>query len=123
MVTQLRPAHLNRYRQIASSMVRHGLGHFLNVLGLERFVPFNLSRVSIRRDRRRTKPESVRMCIENLGTTFIKLGQLMSTRQDLLSPEYQEELAKLQDDVKHVPTDVIMELGQRIPFLEAIREI
>ncbi|MCZ6535517.1 MAG: AarF/UbiB family protein, partial [Chloroflexi bacterium] len=34
----------------------------------------------------------------------------MSTRQDLLPPEYQEELAKLQDDVKHVPTDVIMEL-------------
>ena len=110
MVTQFRPSHLNRYRQIASLMVRHGLGHFLNVLGLERFVPFNLSRVSIRRDRRRTRPESIRMCIENLGTTFVKLGQLMSTRQDLLPPEYQEELAKLQDDVKHVPTDVIMEL-------------
>ncbi len=50
------------------------------------------------------------MALEELGTTFIKLGQLLSTRADLLSPEYLTELAKLQDAAPPVSTEEIQEL-------------
>lgn len=40
-----------------------------------------------------TRPESLRMALEALGPTFIKLGQVLSTRADLLSPDFQAELA------------------------------
>jgi ubiquinone biosynthesis protein len=57
------------------------------------------------------------MALEELGTTFIKLGQILSTRSDLLPPEYQAELARLQDAAPPVAPDlvretVVAELGQ-----------
>ncbi len=59
------------------------------------------------------------MALEELGATFVKLGQILSTRADLLPPDYQAELAKLQDAAPPVPWEVIaetlgMELGQPI---------
>ena len=59
MVSQLRPAHLNRYRQIASALVRHGLGYLLDFLGLERFVSLGLGRLGLRLGARGpSRPES-----------------------------------------------------------------
>ena len=90
--------HGRRYRQIAEILARHGLGYFIGVLGLERFVPFERGWLGHpRREARYTRPEHLRMAIEELGATFIKLGQIMSTRADLLPPEFMAELAKLQD--------------------------
>ena len=54
-----------------------------------------------------TTPEALRRVIEDLGTTFIKLGQILSTRSDLISPEMQAELQKLQDNVNPLPLDVV----------------
>jgi ubiquinone biosynthesis protein len=59
------------------------------------------------------------LALEELGTTFIKLGQILSTRADLLPPEYLAELTKLQDSAPPVPFDAIretlvFELGQPI---------
>src|SRR5947209_8631755 len=48
--------------------------------------------------------------LEAMGPTFIKLGQLLSTRSDLLPPAYLEALTRLQDDVAPVPFDVVEEL-------------
>ena len=52
------------------------------------------------------KPDAVRLreAMENLGPIFIKFGQILSTRRDLLSPDYAEELAKLQDQVPPFPS-------------------
>lgn len=98
--------HLKRYRQIATALVRHGLNYMVGVFGLERFVPFPRSVFGQgRREERITPAEHVRMAIEDLGATFIKLGQILSTRPDLLPPDYLRELTRLQDDAQPIPRD------------------
>ena len=88
--------HRHRLRQITQILARHGLGHLTGVFGLERFVPFHKGLLG---HPRRAEPyrqaEHTRMALEELGATFIKLGQIISTRADLVSPEYQAELTKL----------------------------
>ncbi len=108
MASRSRNRHLQRYRQIADALVRHGLGYLVGVLGLERFVPFHRGLLGHpRRPAPYTPPEHLRMALEELGATFIKLGQILSTRADLLPPEYQAELAKLQDAAPPVPWPAI----------------
>ena len=94
--------------QIAEVLVRYELSHLLEVFGLEGFV--SVERRLLRRGRARTRPESLRMALEELGPTFIKLGQALSTRPDLLPPDFQAELVKLQDDTARVPVNVIEEI-------------
>lgn len=62
-----------------------------------------------RRELPYTRPEHVRMCLEEMGATFIKLGQVLSTRPDLLPPEYIAELSKLRDSAPPVPFRLIQE--------------
>ena len=52
-------------------------------------------------------PEKIRLIIEDLGPTFVKLGQIMSMRPDFLPSEYCDELTKLQTDVKPMTFDVV----------------
>jgi ubiquinone biosynthesis protein len=101
-----------RQREIAEVLVRHGLGYLVGAAGLERF---GMSAAG-RRDDSRTAPERLRRVLEDLGPTFIKLGQILSTRADLLGPEYQAELAKLQDDApplgpQEIWEVIVLELG------------
>lgn len=87
-------------------LARHGLGFFISVLGLERFVRFQ--RLFNRGyEEPLSRPERVRRALEELGPTFIKLGQILSTRADLLPPAYQVELAKLQDAAPPLDVEVI----------------
>jgi ubiquinone biosynthesis protein len=98
-----------RSRQIAEVLARHGLGYLVNVFGLERYVPFHRGLLGhAPRDTPYTPPEHLRLAIEELGATFTKLGQLLSTRADLLPPAYQRELALLQDQAPSVPGDAIV---------------
>ena len=106
--------HRDRYHQIAETLSRHGLGYLVGVLGLERYVPFHRGLLGHEpREEPYTRPEHVRLALEQLGATFVKLGQILSTRSDLLGPEYQVELAKLQDAAPPVPSDAIRELITR----------
>ena len=122
MTISRKPSHTARYRQIASTLARHGLGYLVGMLGLERFVPFHRGLLKHpRRAARYTRPEHIRMAFEELGATFIKLGQILSTRTDLLPPEYLAEFAKLQDAAPTVPIEgvraiLVAELGR--PFEE-----
>jgi ubiquinone biosynthesis protein len=60
-----------------------------------------------------TPAQNLRLALEELGPTFIKLGQLVSTRADLLSPDYRAELTKLLDTAPDVPSDVIEDIVER----------
>lgn len=97
--------HLRRYQQVGRILTRYGFGHVLTQLGIGRAITPGLEklRFSSAEILRATPAERVRMVIEELGPTFIKLGQILSTRGDILPTEFIRELEKLQDTVP--PTD------------------
>jgi len=103
-------SHHNRMRRIANTLARHGLGYLVGMLGLERFVPFHKGLLKHpRRAQPYTQPEHLRMALEELGATFIKLGQILSTRSDLLPPEYLTEFAILQDAAPTISLEAVQE--------------
>ncbi len=109
--------HLHRMGQIAEVLSQHGLGSLYSALGLQRFTV--TTKPPSEHAAAATPPEHLRMALEELGATFVKLGQLLSTRADLLPPEYLAELSKLQDSVPPVPTGqiehlLVKELGKPI---------
>jgi ubiquinone biosynthesis protein len=97
--------HLRRYDQIGRILTRYGFGHILTQLGIGRVITPGLERLRFSSSEvlHATPAERMRMAVEELGPTFIKLGQILSTRGDLLPPEFIRELEKLQDTVP--PTD------------------
>jgi ubiquinone biosynthesis protein len=101
----------SRSRQIVEVLSRHGLGFVLglvNLPGRDALRPASLVRGhGGKRTAQLSGPEHLRMALEELGPTFIKLGQILSSRNDLLPQPYVEELAKLQDAAPPVPEDEI----------------
>jgi ubiquinone biosynthesis protein len=97
--------HLRRYEQIARILTRYGFGYILTQLGIGRTITPGLEKLRFSSSEilRATPAERARMVIEELGPTFIKLGQIFSTRGDILPAEFIRELEKLQDTVP--PTD------------------
>ena len=93
-----RVRHLSRYREIATILARHGLGWLVAQLGLGERVPFQRGWFGHPpRETPYTQAEHFRMAFEDLGVTFIKFGQILSTRADLLPAAYIAEFSKLQD--------------------------
>jgi len=93
MSLRIDPAHVKRYRQIAMLMVRHGRGDLVRSTGMD---------AALEEETSEADPEAAACLaddLEAMGPTFVKLGQLMSSRVDLLSPPYIEALSRLQDDV------------------------
>ena len=101
---------MERTRQIARVLAGHGLGAFLHQTGFERFAPKRWWRSE---GHALSQPERVRKALGELGATFTKLGQMMSTRGDLLPAEYLVELAKLQDHAPLVPEDRVLAIIER----------
>jgi len=92
--SRARLARSRRYAQILRIAGRHGLGRFLRAR--------RISGVGSH-DARRDLARSLRRALEDGGVTFVKLGQQLSTRGDLLPAEFVQELARLQDDAAAVP--------------------
>lgn len=115
MAISLKPQHLNRYRQIAWLFVKYGRSDLAKSSGLEE---------TLAAEQRVTPKEAAKASeladdLEKLGPTFIKFGQLLSTRVELLPQAYLEALARLQDNVEpfafeEVEKIVASELGVRM---------
>lgn len=96
--------HMNRYRDIALALVRHGFGFIVEETEL--FHALSLPARLLRKGReaeRKSVGERLRLVVQDLGPTFVKLGQLASTRSDMLPVDIIAELAKLQDEVEPFP--------------------
>ncbi len=111
----LNPEHLKRYKDIVMLLVKHGRTDLVKRAGLEA-VPIDEAPLDPGRAR---DAEAFVDDLERLGPTFVKLGQLLSSRADLLPIEYLQALARLQDNVGAIPFDEIEravsgELGVRI---------
>jgi len=104
---------LDRLRQIIAVLVRHGFGEMLSRTALGSLV------VGKSETGNRALGERVRLVVTDLGPSFVKLGQIMSTRPDLVPAEVILELKKLQDRVPPVPfpeikTQIETDLGAQI---------
>ncbi len=112
--------NLGRYRQILSVLFKYGFGEFIDTLKIEQYLEISLPMLFKKEQKvveKLGRPERIRRVLEELGPTFIKFGQILSTRPDLIPLEYLKELAKLQDEVpsfsyEEVCEVIARELGQ-----------
>jgi ubiquinone biosynthesis protein len=98
----MRPRVLARPLQIQRALVRHGLDDFVRATHLYRpfrFLVYLSPWTWFQRSIGITRGERLRLALEELGPIFVKFGQAVSTRRDLLPAEIADELAKLQDRV------------------------
>ncbi|RXZ45273.1 ABC1 kinase family protein [Crenobacter cavernae] len=98
---------LPRLKQISGILIRHGLGEFTQRLGLPRALEkagewLHLSQAA-EAEAGLPTPVRLRLAFEELGPTFIKLGQILSTRVDVFAPEWITEFEKLQSRVPPIP--------------------
>ncbi|HYH80938.1 MAG TPA: AarF/UbiB family protein [Longimicrobium sp.] len=120
MGISLKPEHVKRYRDLAKLMLKYGRSDLVQTAGLEEAL--------LQEDAAETAPaaatgahgpEELADDLEKMGPTFIKLGQLLSTRPDLLPQPYIDALSRLQDNVGPFPAEeahaiVAEELGVRV---------
>jgi ubiquinone biosynthesis protein len=116
MGISLKPQHLKRYKDIALLLIKHGRADLLVNSGLQETLgPEPIDKTLPPNPR----AEELARDLEKMGPTFIKLGQLLSTRADFLPPTYIQALTRLQDNIDPFPfeeVDAIVshELGVRI---------
>jgi predicted unusual protein kinase regulating ubiquinone biosynthesis (AarF/ABC1/UbiB family) len=108
MTLGLKPAHLRRYKDIVRLFLKYGRGE----------VARDLEEADVLDDEmpsaggEQTKPEELADDLEGMGPTFVKLGQVLSSRADLLPQPYLDALSRLQDNVKPFPFEEVAEIVQ-----------
>ena len=95
----LQPRRLGRYRDLALILFKYGRSDLLSRAGMEEILAEELPPS----DPGAAAPDELAHDLERLGPTFVKLGQILSTRADLLPDSYLTALARLQDEVAPVP--------------------
>ena len=119
---------IRRYRQIVKILIKYGFDHLLEYFNLSQFVA--RSRRVLRRNEstiaQLSPAERMRLALEELGPSFIKLGQVLSTRPDIVPEAYTIELAALRDDVRPFPfrqVETILTEEYHRPLNEVFRSL
>ena len=102
---------LGRVNDIASVLIRYGFGGFVRGLGMGKALERAgraLRWEHVEEYVELDTPQRIRRVLEELGPTFIKLGQILATRVDLFSPQYIAEFEKLQDQVPPMPFEELL---------------
>src|SRR6266571_5603677 len=102
---------LPRLREISSVLIRHGLGDIVRRAGVSTLLERTgqVLQWGEASEIAHLEPQQrARLAFEQLGPTFVKLGQVLSTREDLLPPTWTTELARLHSDVAPVPFDDLL---------------
>lgn len=100
-----------RLRQIANALFKQGMGYTVEQMDLKRHLTFHKRLQKEEFSKPITSlPVRLRRVLENLGGTFVKLGQMLSLRYDLLPKEYCDEFSKLQDDVRPMPFRLVKQI-------------
>ena len=116
MTISLNPKHLKRYKDIALLLIKHGRSDIVKHAGLHDALELD---ASVEAPAGESKADELAQDLEKMGPTFIKLGQLLSTRADFLPPAYIHALTRLQDKIDPFPFEQVEaivsgELGVRI---------
>jgi ubiquinone biosynthesis protein len=99
------PAHASRYAALARLLARHGRSDVLTGVGFDEFLVEDEQPVGDSDDAAALADD-----LESMGPTYIKLGQLLSTRVDLLPPAYTEALTRLQDEIEPFPFSDVQQI-------------
>ena len=99
-----------RLISIQRVLVKYGLDDVISATHLLRPMRFLFYLAPRRRDSSAPLGERLRLALEELGPIFVKFGQALSTRRDLLPPDIADELAKLQDAVPPFPTEQVLDI-------------
>jgi len=107
--------HFGRFRQISAVLIKYGFGEFLDRAGAATLY-YRIRRLFLRKEPEITRlnyAHRIRLALEELGPTFIKLGQVLSTRPFLIPPDLVFELSKLQDQVAPFPFQEAQQILER----------
>ena len=105
MSFSLNARHLRHYKELARFLVKYGRSDMLFQAGLERVLDEENPVEKID-----AKAEELSKDLEKMGPTYVKLGQFLSTRSDLLAPQYIEALARLQDSTERFAYEKVEEI-------------
>jgi ubiquinone biosynthesis protein len=96
--------HIKRFREISQVLAKHGFGEFIDQIRIWEYT--NIKRRLLKRRNKRppkaSAPQRLRLAFEELGPTFVKIGQIISSRPDILPQRFIIELEKLQNQVSTV---------------------
>jgi ubiquinone biosynthesis protein len=111
VATRTKQRNLGRLSEIAQVAVRHGFGYFFEKHKLTDLLPFG-QRGPVAPSSPNQRGVHLREMFDELGPTFVKFGQLLSTRPDIVPPDIIAELRKLQDDVRPFPFEQVEQVVQ-----------
>src|SRR4051794_38811596 len=98
--------NVQRLRQIIAVFAKYGFVDIVDRMRLGKFLPSRLAAFA-KSQAEKSIAERLRLAFEELGPTFVKLGQLLSTRPDLFSESFIEEIRHLQDNVQPLPFEIV----------------
>ncbi len=111
-VIRKRIRHLQRYREIVNALIRQGFGYVIKEMGLLEVlsIPKRFFSEETKETHRKSTGERIRLFLEELGPTFVKIGQVASTRYDLLPAEIISELENLQDQAQPFSYELVQKI-------------